>query len=105
MYRVNTSTIELAVTQVLFTDKNRPIDREFEDLLTRIYEADHNEVNFHNQNETYYKVNKYVSDKTNGRLGNIINYDDLKDAQMLLISGIYFKGQWKVNANKKTICC
>lgn len=95
-FRVNTSTIELAVTQVLFTDRNRPVERDLEDSLQRVYDADHVTVDFRDAVEAFYTINDYVMDKTHGRLGNVVTLDDLKEAQLMLISAIYFKGQWKV---------
>lgn len=92
--RVNSSTIELALNQVLFTDKNRPVDVEFEDKLSRVYAADQVAVDFHDTNDAYYVINEYVEARTNGKLGKVVQLEDLKDAQMLLISAIYFKGQW-----------
>lgn len=94
--RLNTTTIKLAVTQVLFTDHNRPIDPQLEDTLQRVYDADHITVDFRDPVEAFYTINDYVTGKTQGRLGNIVTLEDIKEAQLMLISAIYFKGQWKV---------
>lgn len=93
---VNTSTVEVAVNQGLFSDQNRPVDPEYSYTLDNIYDADHMPVDFHNSYDTFNRINKYVSDKTHGRIQRIVNMDDLKEAQMILISAIFFKGQWKV---------
>lgn len=93
---VNTSTVELSVSQVLFSDENRPVDIDFADKLDNVYEADHLPVNFHDTPGSYNTINQYINDKTKGKIKKIINYDDLRDAQMMMISAIYFKGQWKV---------
>jgi len=92
---VNTSTVELSVSQVLFSDQNRPVDIDFADKLDNVYEADHLPVNFHDTPGSYNIINQYINDKTRGKIKKIINYDDLRDAQMMMISAIYFKGQWK----------
>lgn len=93
---VNTSTVEVAVNQVLFSDINRPVDTEFAYKLDHVYEADHQPVDFHNSIDTYSKINDYVNDKTHGRIPKIVNIDDLREAQMILISALFFRGQWKV---------
>lgn len=98
---VNTSTVEVDVNQVLFTDINRPVDIEYSYKLDNIYEADHIPVNFHNTVETFNKINQYVSDQTRGKIPRIVNMDDLREAQMVLISAIFFKGQWKVGSHNK----
>lgn len=93
---VNTSMVELDINQALFSDENRPIDREYEYNLDSVYEADHLSVNFHNSAQALHRINSYVSDKTKGKIPRVINTDDLNDAQMILISAILFRGQWKV---------
>lgn len=93
---VNTSTVELSVNQVLFSDQNRPVDIDFAYKLDNTYEADHLPVNFHNTPETFNKINDYINEQSHGKIRRIVNMDDLKDAQMVLISAIFFKGQWKV---------
>lgn len=93
---VNASTVEVAVNQALFSDQNRPVDPEYASKLDNIYEADHLPVDFYNSLDTFSRINKYVSDKTQGRIPRIVNLDDLNEAQMILISAIFFKGQWKV---------
>lgn len=94
--RVNTSTIELAVEQVMFSDKNRPVERDYEDKLLRIYEADIVPIDFHKTIEAYYEINDYVEAKTHGKIVKIVQPEDLQDLQMVLISAIFFKGEWKV---------
>lgn len=99
--KVNTSTIELAVEQVIFTDINRPVETEYEDNLRRIYEADIVPVDFHKSNEAYYQINNYVNEKTHGKIDKIIEPEDLRDLQMILASAIFFKGEWKFPFDKE----
>lgn len=99
-FYVNTSTVEVAVNQALFSDQNRPVDPDYSYKLDNIYEADHLPVNFHNPLDTFNKINTYVSDRTQGKIPRIVNLDDLNEAQMILISAIFFKGQWKVKILK-----
>lgn len=93
---VNTSTVQVDINQVLFSDLNRPVDNEFSYKLEHIYEADHIPVNFMKQTDTYTKINQYVNEKTHGKIPKIVNMDDLREAQMILISALFFRGQWKV---------
>lgn len=94
--RVNTSTIQLAVEQVMFSDINRPIERDYEDTIQRVYEADIVPIDFHKSTDAYHEINNYVDAKTHGRINKIVEPEDLKDLQMILISAIFFKGEWKV---------
>lgn len=93
---VNTSTVQVDINQVLFSDQNRPVDNEFSYKLDNVYEADHLPVDFMKPIDTYNKINKYVDEKTHGKIPKIVNMDDLREAQMILISALFFRGQWKV---------
>lgn len=94
---VNTSNVEVAINQALFSDINRPVESEYAYKLDNNYDAEHMPVNFHNADEAYNRINQYVSDQTRGKIRKIVNKDDLNDAQILLISALFFRGQWKVS--------
>jgi len=83
------------VEQVMFSDKNRPVERDYEDKLLRVYEADIVPIDFHKTAEAYYEINDYVEAKTHGKISKIVQPEDLHDLQMVLISAIFFKGEWK----------
>lgn len=95
----NNTAIELNMNQVLFCDLNRPIDIDFEQKLEHTYDADYYPISFIETVETLTKINHYVKEKTNGKINQIINANDLMDAHMILVSAIYFQGQWKVNSH------
>lgn len=94
---VNTTTVELSVNQVLFSDENRPVDPDYNYFLDNVYEADHFPINFHDTFSSYNTINNYINEKSKGKIKKIVNEEDLKDAQMMMISAIYFRGQWKVS--------
>ncbi len=81
----------------MFSDKNRPVEREYEDKLLRVYEADIVPIDFEQTTAAYFEINDYVEMKTHGKISKIIQPEDLHDLQMVLISAIFFKGEWKVN--------
>lgn len=93
---VSTPTIELAVNQAIFTDTNRPIKTVYADILTTAYEADHTTVNFRDVANATKMINNHVQIKTRGKIAEIVTETDLKNAQLVLTSAIYFKGQWTV---------
>lgn len=92
----NNTAVELDVNQVLFCDINRPIDVAFEEKLEHTYDADYYPVNFIETIETVDTINRYVKEKTKGKIDQILNAGDLKHAYMVLVSAIYFQGRWKV---------
>lgn len=93
---INSSMVEVAINQAMFSDLNRPVENEFAYKLDNVYHAEHVPVDFHNPTETYEKINQYVREQTHGRINKIVNMDDLMEAQMILISALFFRGQWKV---------
>lgn len=93
---VNTSTIELAVSQAVFTDINCPVYKTYADILEQNYGADHKFVDFRDVGNAIKSINDHVRQKTRGKVDDIVKETDLKDAQVLLTSAIYFKGQWTV---------
>lgn len=96
-FNVNTTAVEVQANTALFTDKNRPVDFDYAYKLDNIYNADRVPVDFHNAIDTYDRINQYVNDQTKGKIPKIVNMEDLKEAQMILISAIFFRGQWKVS--------
>lgn len=96
-FQINSTDIELQANQVIFCDENRPIDIGFQYKLENIYDADYFPVNFYRQYETFGKINNYVSERTHGRFKQVVDINDLNQAQMILISAIFFKGAWKVS--------
>lgn len=92
----NNASVEIDANQVLFCDINRPIDNEFQEKIEHTYDADYYPVNFIDTAGTVKKINSYVRQKTKGKIDRIIESNDLKDAFMVLVSAIFFQGQWKV---------
>lgn len=97
---VNTPTIELAVNQAIYTDSNHPIQPNYANVLERDYGADHIRVNFRNSQSAVQQINEFVKQQTHGKILDLVREDDVRNAQMVLTSAIYFKGQWKVKYTK-----
>lgn len=93
---VNTSTIELASSRMIYTDVNLPISADYVYLLDSEYDADYISVDFFNANNTARLMNERVRQETRGKIREIYKDDDLKEAKLLLMSALYFKGKWKV---------
>lgn len=94
---LNRSAADVTLRQfsALIGDVNRPIGREYEDIVEKVYDADYIPVNFQNIEKTLSDVNNVVSQKTNGQIREAVTREDLLKAQLILLSGIHFKGSWK----------
>ncbi|XP_013116765.1 serine protease inhibitor 77Ba [Stomoxys calcitrans] len=93
--KVNTNTIEVASFQALFTDINKPVNRDYESLVTRVYESALIPVHFSEVNSTFAQINADINRATRGLLPHSVTPQDFKDAALLMISALYFKGKWK----------
>lgn len=94
---LNRSGADITLRQfsALIGDVNRPIGREYEDIVEKIYDADYIPVNFKNIEGTLREVNDVVSRNTNGQIREAVTREDLLKAQLILLSGINFQGKWK----------
>ncbi|KAJ0019519.1 hypothetical protein NQD34_007088 [Periophthalmus magnuspinnatus] len=80
-------------TAVFVDNKFKP-NPEFLDTLKQSYLTDGFTVDFTKSTESADTINKYVSDKTNGKIDKMV--DSLDEATvMYLLSYIYFKGKWE----------
>uniref|UniRef100_W5UJY6 Thyroxine-binding globulin n=1 Tax=Ictalurus punctatus TaxID=7998 RepID=W5UJY6_ICTPU len=68
---------------------------EFLEKLKRFYLSDGFSVDFTKTTETSNQINKYVSEKTHGKISKFIEKLD-PSTVMYLLSYIYFKGKWSV---------
>lgn len=74
----NTEEVKLSTFQAMVTDKNRPANPAYSDVLERVYNADLLSVDFSQPKNAFDTINQYASDKTNGELQKVIKpYDVL----------------------------
>lgn len=96
---VNTSGVELDVNQAIFSDSNRQVHPEYLNLIQRYYGVDYIPITSLSSTEAAKTINKYISDKTHGKIKNVVKSGDLNDIRLMLTSTIFFKGQWTVRQN------
>ncbi|XP_076020831.1 serpin A3-5-like [Genypterus blacodes] len=78
----------------VFVDDKFKAQPEFLNVLKQSYLADGFTVDFTKREESADTINKYVADKTNGKIDKLVEGLDPATV-MYLISYIYFKGMWK----------
>ncbi|XP_077456335.1 alpha-1-antitrypsin homolog [Stigmatopora argus] len=79
-------------TAVFLDGKFQP-DGDFLKSLREFYQADVSNLDFLQSKESADAINKYVSDKTHGKIDKLVDQLD-PSTIMYLISHIYFKGKW-----------
>lgn len=96
-FKVNTTTVEVSTSRAMFPDKMIQFNQDYLDTVERIYQANLFPINFENTKESADIVNGFVKSATRGLIKDIVKPGDLTEAQMILISTIFFRGQWTVS--------
>ncbi|XP_058115942.1 serine protease inhibitor 77Ba [Anopheles ziemanni] len=93
--------VQLSAVQHVITDENRPVAKDFETSLEHFYNPNILQpMNFADVNQTYERINRLVSDATNGQIPKAIEISDLQDARLIMLSVLFFQGQWTVPFNR-----
>ncbi|NXT26824.1 SPA34 protein, partial [Syrrhaptes paradoxus] len=86
--------LQLNMGNVLFVlDRLKPQDK-FLSTLRNFYEGEAYPMNFKRSDQAQIKINKYVAERTNGKIKDLINNLDPL-TEILLVSYIYFKAEWE----------
>uniref|UniRef100_A0A8W7PQ76 Serpin domain-containing protein n=1 Tax=Anopheles coluzzii TaxID=1518534 RepID=A0A8W7PQ76_ANOCL len=88
--------VQLAAAQYVITDENRPVSKDFESALDNFYSPSVLQpMNFANRSLTYERVNRLVSDATQGQIPKAIEMSE----EMMFQRGIFpFAGYKELDA-------
>lgn len=92
-----TNILSLNIANSIWINKDKTaqnFSNEFKNIATKYYEADVKSVN---NIGAVKEINSWVSDKTNGKISQIIQNTD--DFWAMLVNAIYFKGAWENEFN------
>ncbi|XP_049285894.1 serine protease inhibitor 77Ba [Anopheles funestus] len=93
--------VQLAAAQYVITDKNRPVSKDFETNLDNFYNPSILQpMDFANRKQTVDRVNQLVSDATKGQIPKAIEMRDLEEARLIMLSVLFFQGQWTIPFNR-----
>ncbi len=87
---------KLAVANSLWAQEDYIFLKEFLEQVQKYYQAGLNYVDFKRETEkARQQINKWVEEKTNGKIKEIIQPDDIDQlTRLILVNAIYFKGMW-----------
>jgi len=88
-----TSQEDISEGTAVFVDGRFKPQPEFLDVLKQSYFADGFEVDFTKTTDSANTINKYVEEKTNGKIDKLVENLD-PSTVMYLISYIFYKGKW-----------
>ncbi|MGB9682760.1 MAG: serpin family protein [bacterium] len=101
----NTKDYQVSIANALWGQKNYKFLQEFLAITNKYYDAGFKEVDFIDETareETRQMINKWVEDKTNGKIKNLLGPRDLNElTRLVLTNAIYFKGKWELQFDPK----
>lgn len=85
----------LSIANRIYVKKGDLLNRHFQELAVTKFSSGIESVNFVDNIETAQIINRFVEDKTHGKIKNLIKPDALNgDTSVVLINAINFKGEW-----------
>ncbi|XP_019374161.1 PREDICTED: alpha-1-antiproteinase-like [Gavialis gangeticus] len=95
-----TNGIELDMGNVMFVTEELRLLQQFRNNLNLVCGEEIFPVNFRYTKEAEKKINRYVNEKTNGKIVQLVNNID-QLTEILLVSFIYFKAGWEKQFDRK----
>ncbi|XP_078105978.1 LOW QUALITY PROTEIN: hibernation-specific plasma protein HP-55-like [Sander vitreus] len=100
LQRANNTSQDASKGTAVFVDNSFKPKPEFLQTLKQSYFADGFNVDFTKTTESVDTINKYVEEKTNGKIEKLVESLD-PNTVMYLISYIYYKGKWATQFDPK----
>lgn len=98
------SNFQLSIANSLWGQTGYPFKEEFLKTINQYYSGGFNLVDFVNEinrEKTREEINRWVEDKTNKKIKELIHKGDLTSlTRLVLVNAIYFKGTWKYSFDK-----
>ncbi|XP_032201049.1 serpin A12 [Mustela erminea] len=102
IYRMNQGSkdLELDLKNTLFIDQKLQPQKQFLTEAKNLYNADTVPTNFQNLGDSRKQINDYVSQKTQGKINNLIK-NIAPGTVMLLTNCIFFRARWQQEFDPK----
>ena len=88
---------QLVVANALWGQQGYQFKADYERAVAAFYDGAFHEVDFRAMpNEAVTTINRWVSDRTHGKIKELVQRDSLNDeTRLILTNAIYFRGQWE----------
>lgn len=97
--QIDTST-EISIANAIFVSDTIPVKDEYVKSMEKTFGAEVSTLNFKEEKAALEQMNSWVSDKTKGKISNIMS--ELPPANvMMTLNAIYFKGIWEKEFDSK----
>lgn len=95
----------LTIANRIYVQNDFDINQQFKEVATQKFASNIEALNFAESDSSASTINKFVKEKTNGRIENLIQPDMLDSlTRMALVNTIYFKGVWKYQFDSHYTC-
>lgn len=92
---------ELSIANGLWSDSSMPMSSDFVKRCKTSYQADVTSLDFQKPAAAANEIEKWVEDKTHGKISGLISPDALLKTRALLTNAVYFHGKWASQFPKK----
>lgn len=103
LFNESAKNYQLSVANALWGQIGYKLSKEFLDITNKYYDAGFKEVDYIDdtrREQTRQTINKWVEERTNNKIKNLIGPRDLTNlTRLVLTNAIYFKGKWEVQFN------
>lgn len=87
---------QFSVANKVYLQETFKINPAFKSVAVEKYDSEVESVNFAENTLSANKINKWVEDKTNNKIHDLISSNSLDaDTRMVLVNAIHFKGPWE----------
>ena len=84
----------LTIANALWADSHHALKPDFVKLCESIFNAHAASLDFSDPKSTAV-INDWVKTNTNGKIGDIVTYDAIQKAAVVLVNAVYFAGKWR----------
>ncbi|CAJ0599076.1 unnamed protein product [Cylicocyclus nassatus] len=94
--------VQARIANGFFVNKTFPIKEDYSSVIAKKYGATIKAYDFRQSAKTARLIDNFVSDKTDGKIKNLITSSAVEDAVALIINAIYFKAKWYYEFSKRS---
>lgn len=91
----NANGVELSAANKIYVQDGLAVKPNYKELVATYFRSASESVNFAEADAAADRINAWVAGNTRNCIPRLVDAGSVKDAVMLLLNAIYFKGQWK----------
>ncbi|XP_052738624.1 alaserpin-like [Bicyclus anynana] len=97
----NIKGITLNTASKIYVGKNYELKDDFVAVVKDVFDSEVQNIDFIDNVNAAAEINRWVEDKTNNRIKDLVDPDSVSMTKALLVNAIYFKGTWENKFDKQ----